>query len=72
MPHWSKKWGRDKICPITHTRLRPGKNKRGVKYVIELVCGHMFYRSAVLNYIRSCENPVCPMCRHRIVEKKIL
>ena len=41
---WNKKYGRNKLCGITHTRLRPGKNKDGVSYVIILKCGHGFYR----------------------------
>ncbi len=65
--YWNRKWGKDAICPITHTRLRPGKNKYEVPYTIRLVCGHRFVRSALIKWIQ--EGPVdqsCPMCRKRI------
>jgi hypothetical protein len=65
-PYWSKKWGKDKICGITHSRLRPGKNKRGISYTIKLNCNHSFYRSVLLEWVKSFINkgdPTCPLCR---------
>mgnify|MGYP006998153170 CR=1 FL=1 len=35
---WNKKWGSNKLCGITHTRLRPGCNKYGIKYTTKLKC----------------------------------
>lgn len=66
-PWWSEKWGKEAICGITLTRLRPGKNKQGVEYVSKLECGHRFYTSALINWIATfSEKPTCPTCRNRI------
>ena len=56
-----KKWGKDKICGITQSRLRPGKDKYGIPYVITLDCNHSFYTNALLEW--SSQNETCPMCR---------
>ena len=34
-PFWNTKFGKHSICPITHTRLRPGKNQQGISYTIQ-------------------------------------
>jgi hypothetical protein len=60
-PWWNKKWGKDKICGITLTRLRPGLDKDGIPYSIYLQCGHGFYTQALLNWSETKET--CPMCR---------
>jgi len=69
-PHWDKKWGKHVICPITQSRLRPGKNKKGIPYAITLPCKHRFYRSALFTWVKhSWSNdkiPSCPLCRKRI------
>lgn len=59
---WENKWGRDKICPITQTRLRPGKDKNGVSYVITLKCQHRFYRKALNKWWLN-SSKICPICR---------
>jgi hypothetical protein len=56
-----KKWGKHKICGITHGRLRPGKDKFGIPYVITLDCNHSFYTNALLEW--STTNETCPLCR---------
>ena len=65
-PWWSYKWGSNALCGITHTRLRPGREKNGVPNIITLECSHRFYTSALLHWALSCptENPTCPLCRH--------
>lgn len=62
---WKKKW-ENKICGITHTRLRPGKNKDGLTYTVFLDCNHGFYRSVLEEWIKNCpiNPPTCPICRH--------
>lgn len=64
---WKEKWGREHICGITHTRLRPGKDKYGNSYVVELPCTHRFYRKPLITWVESCftrkTDVVCPMCR---------
>jgi hypothetical protein len=60
-PWWEKKWGKDKICGITLTRLRPGSDKFGIPYSIYLPCGHGFYTQALLEWVINKET--CPMCR---------
>ena len=62
-PFWNEKWGKDKICPITYSRLRPGKSKDGLSYCITLECGHRFYRKALVNWIITSSNTSCPVCR---------
>ena len=63
-PFWKKKWG-DKMCGISHSRLRPGKNKFGLSYTIFLDCSHGFYRSLLIEWVKNCPtvDPTCPMCR---------
>ncbi len=62
---WSKKWGKEKICNITFSRLRPGKSKSGLPYCITLECSHSFYTNALLECINNCKSDVvtCPVCR---------
>ena len=63
-PWWRNKWGRDKICGITHSRLRPGCDKFGLSYCINLKCGHSFYRKPLVTWAEKCkECPTCPICR---------
>ena len=61
-----KRW-ENRICGITHTRLRPGKNKKGLSYSVFLPCEHGFYRSALNEWIKRCpkDNATCPMCRKK-------
>ncbi len=61
---WRTKW-ENKVCGITHTRLRPGKNKDGVPYTVFLPCSHGFYRSVLMKWVEQCQKdkPTCPMCR---------
>jgi hypothetical protein len=61
---WNKKWGTDKICPITLTRLRPGKNAKGIPYTIMLKCRHHFWRKSLLKWLEN--NDSCPICRKSI------
>jgi hypothetical protein len=65
MPWWNKKYGKDSICAITHSRLRPGKNSDGLSYCIFLPCKHGFYRSAITNLVISNSEEIlkCPLCR---------
>ena len=64
-PWWSKKWGCEKICGITHTRLRPGKNKKGIFHTTTLSCGHSFCTYPLLSWVNVCgiESTSCPICR---------
>jgi hypothetical protein len=64
-PWWSDNWGNDKICGITHSRLRPGKNTKGVYYTTRLKCNHRFCTYPLLEWIKKCpkEIPTCPICR---------
>ena len=65
-PFWHGKWNKENICSITHARLRPGKNKKGVSYCLFLPCGHGFYRSAISEWVKkgsSWNDPTCPLCR---------
>lgn len=68
---WDKKYGKNSVCGITHVRLRPGKNKFDQPYVHKLKeCKHMFYRSALQNWIIECfksgRDCKCPLCRKNI------
>ena len=63
---WNKSWGRDKICPISLTRIRPGKNKHGISYTISLKCGHIFWRKSLLKWYSSRDSSTCPVCRKSI------
>jgi hypothetical protein len=65
---WDKKYGKDKFCPITQSRLRSGKNSDGVPYTITTKCNHTFYRKALISWL---ENPIsqylCPLCRTKLL-----
>ncbi len=66
MPYWwNKKYGKNSICGITQSRLRPGKNYYGSSYVLKLPCKHTFYRSALQKWILTHPTvlPTCPLCR---------
>lgn len=71
---WNKKWNKSNICGITHTRLRPGKNKNGLPYTITLQCGHGFYINALLEWMKKCPNDIitCPLCRKIINLQNII
>lgn len=75
-PNWSKKWGRDFVCPITQKRLRPGKDKNSFTYVITTSCKHRFYRKALLEWYKtSFENnqiPTCPICRKELTLEEFI
>ena len=58
---YKKKWGNDKVCGITFSRLRPGKNHYGLSYTTELSCKHRFYTKALIEWSKT-ENS-CPLCR---------
>ena len=62
---WNKNWGSSKIYGISFTRLRPGKNKKGVNYTTKLKCGHSFYTNTIIEWYKKCEHnkPTCPTCR---------
>ena len=59
---WDKKYGKNAICAITMSRLRPGKNRKGDSYVIKLKkCKHSFYRKAFEKWKNT--HNTCPVCR---------
>ena len=58
---YNKKWGKDKICGITFSRLRPGENYYGLPYTSQLSCGHCFYTKAIIEWAKN--NNTCPLCR---------
>lgn len=62
---WCKKWGKEHCCGITFSRLRPGKNKKGVYYTTDLKCGHRFCTYPLLNWMKVSNNSdaKCPLCR---------
>lgn len=62
--YWDKKYGKNAICPITHSRLRPGKNKDGIPYIITSNCNHTFYRKALIEWMKN--HNTCPVCRSNI------
>ena len=66
---WNKKWGKEHICGITRTRLRPGKNKNGKPYVTCLKCTHSFYTKALEKWVIMCPEspPTCPCCRKTFI-----
>ena len=64
MPWWDKKYGKNAICAISMTRLRPGKNKDNVSYSIYLQCKHGFVRSAFVRWVESGKR-TCPVCRSK-------
>lgn len=71
---WTKKWGKDKICNITLSRIRSGKNKNGLPYCTTLECGHSFYTNPLLEWVKNCKEneSTCPVCRRRFDIFKIL
>lgn len=66
-PWWNNKWGSDKLCGISHTRLRPGTNKSGFKYTTVLKCSHGFYTNSLIEWVKNCPTPepTCPICRSK-------
>lgn len=67
-PWWSKKWGNDKKCSISYTRLRPGKNNKGIYYTTTLKCNHSFCTFPLVKWIKNCprpKEPTCPICREK-------
>ena len=65
-PFWNKKYGKDAICPISRTRLRPGKNKDGITHIITIKCKHIFYRKAINKWLEN--NSTCPVCRTELID----
>jgi hypothetical protein len=69
-PNWSKKWGKNHMCPISNCRLRQGNDINGYSYVIKTKCSHRFYRKSLLEWANNClskdKNITCPMCRKNI------
>lgn len=61
---WDKKYGKHSLCPITHSRLRPGKNKHNIPHIITTNCNHSFYRKALIEWCKT--KNVCPVCRQFI------
>ena len=63
---WNKNWGKDNICGITYSRLRPGKNSKGVYYTTSLKCGHRFCTYPLLNWIKNNNglSATCPTCMY--------
>lgn len=61
---WNKKFGKDKICGITQSKIRSGKDKNGNPYCVILKCNHSFYRKPLIEWL--IKNPTCPMCRTEI------
>ena len=62
--YWDKKYGKNSICSITLTRLRPGKNKNGESYIIKSKCNHIFYSSALKEWMSN--HDTCPVCRRKL------
>lgn len=52
-PWWDNKYGKNAICGITKTRLRPGKDKNGKSYIVKLPCEHYFYRKSLIEWIHK-------------------
>ena len=73
-PWWSEKWGKNKTCVITQTRLRQGKNKKGIYYTTTLQCSHRFCTYPLLNWIKNTNgfNSTCPVCRKDFTLSDIL
>lgn len=67
-PFWNKKWGKQSICGITHTRLRPGAYEDSTPRCLFLQCGHGFYTRPLFEWIKTKgeNNSVCPLCRMKI------
>ena len=72
-PSWWNKFGKNEICGITQTRLRPGKYKNNKNRVIFLECKHGFYVRPLLIWIKNDMHifPTCPNCR-RVIDTSIL
>ena len=64
---WNKNWGKDNLCGITHSRLRPGKNSKGVHFTTSLKCGHRFCTYPLLNWVKKNNglSATCPICRYK-------
>ena len=68
---WYKKYGKDSICAITKTRLRPGRDRYGLTYALFLPCKHGFSRTALVNWVFSIvengydDTVTCPLCRRQ-------
>jgi hypothetical protein len=62
---WTNKWGKEHFCGITYSRLRPGKNSKGVYYTSTLKCGHRFCTYPLLNWLKvnNSFKVGCPICR---------
>ena len=71
---WDTKWNKDNICCITHARLRPGFNKNKLPYTVWLQCGHGFYITPLMEWVRKCPKDVasCPCCRHEVTLQDIM
>ncbi len=61
-PWWNKKWGKDKLCYITHSRLRPTTKNN---HILKLNCGHTFYKKPITQWLSL--NNSCPVCRKIII-----
>lgn len=57
-PWWNKKYGKESVCAITKTRLRPGNS-------VFLKCKHGFCYNALKQWV-SMGNKTCPLCRKEI------
>ena len=73
-PWWSKKWGSDAVCGITHARLRPGFDKNNISRTTTLKCSHRFYTLVILEWARKCPGklPTCPICRQEFTVEDFL
>lgn len=67
---WNDKYGKDSLCGISRSRLRPGIDKNGYPISVKLPCGHCFYRKAIVEWAKRFTNnieyksyPTCPLCR---------
>lgn len=75
-PWWNKKWGKDKICSISYTRLRPGKDKNGIPYTTILECRHRFQTKSLFlwykNNMKINKKIIsCPLCRKNFLVSTI-
>lgn len=66
---WNKKWGSEKYCSITQSRLRSGKYKDGINRCVYLDCSHGFYTRPLLQWLWS--NSTCPSCREYVDIEKL-
>lgn len=62
-----KKYGKEQLCGISHSRLRSGRNKDGKPYVVFLKCKHGFYRKPLSIWVEK--HNTCPICRKIITDK---